>query len=448
MIDPDAIYKFEENAVVIPIGVIEELDKKKTEPDEIGRNARQVSRQLDKIRDEGDLREGVKINDDGGIVRILYNGNLGSYKKEVNVDMHVIHIAEKLKEENPDVECIVVSSDFNVRIRANALGVSAQAYKGNNPEKYKDQRYSNTDDKGFSDIKIKSDLFKKIEDEGKVPAFLIFDEEEVHPNHYFLVVDEENDKNKVLAKAVVEQVLIKGQEEPEDVLYISKLQDLRSGIKIKPLNKEQTFAMDALLDPNISLICLIGKAGTGKTLIATAIGIYLTNKTNKYEKLLISRPVQPMGRDIGFLPGDINEKLDPWMQPIYDALEIIHGKMTKKAGTAKLIDGKKIAHESDKIFVEPLTYIRGRSIHNQFLIIDESQNLTALEIKTIITRAGDNTKIVLTGDIDQIDNPYIDSKSNGLTVVMNAFQDSEIAAHIYMTKGVRSKLSEEACNRL
>ena len=440
--DPEAIYKFEENAVVIPIGVIEELDNFKKDNGELGRNARQVSRQLDKAREEGDLRKGVSINDKGGIVRVLYNGNLGSYKKEVNVDFHVIHIAKKLQEEDENSECIVVSRDTNVRIRANALGIKSENYLGG-------KLVEDPKDNGFSDITVESPYFKKLACEGKIPASLVFeDDDEPDPNHYYLVFDEDDEESKVLAKIKVEKIFVEGEEDSQDVLYLTQLTKIKQGVKIAPKNKEQTFAMDALLDPDISLVCLVGKAGTGKTILATAVGSYLVEKTKAHEKMLISRPIQPMGRDIGFLPGDMNEKLDPWMQPIYDALEIIHGKKTKNSDNAQAVDGKKIAKESNKIFVEPLTYIRGRSIHDQFLIIDESQNLTALEVKTIITRAGENTKIVLTGDIDQIDNPYLDEKSNGLSVIISAFKDSEIAAHIHLSKGVRSRLSEEATKRL
>jgi PhoH-like ATPase len=187
-------------------------------------------------------------------------------------------------------------------------------------------------------------------------------------------------------------------------------------------------------------VSITGRAGTGKTIIATAIGYYLVERTKAYNKLLVSRPVFPMGRDIGYLPGGINSKLDPWMQPIYDALE----KVINKKG----VDGRQIVFQSQGIYVEPLTYIRGRSIHDQFVIIDEAQNLTPLELKTIITRAGEHTKVILTGDISQIDNPYIDERSNGLSVVTRAFIDSPIAANIVLSKGVRSTLSKEATERL
>ena len=225
-----------------------------------------------------------------------------------------------------------------------------------------------------------------------------------------------------------------------DMSQLRRLEPFRQGIKVKPKNLEQTFVMDALLDEDISLVSVTGCAGTGKTIISLAIGYYLVEKLKAYSKLLVSRPVFPMGRDIGYLPGGINSKLDPWMQPIYDALERIIDK--------KGVDGRQVVFQSSGIYVEPLTYIRGRSIHDQFVIIDESQNLSPLELKTIITRAGEHTKIVLTGDTSQIDNPYFDERSNGLSVITRAFIESPVAANIVMHRGVRSKLSQEATERL
>jgi PhoH-like ATPase len=267
----------------------------------------------------------------------------------------------------------------------------------------------------------------------------IFDDDELpFPNCYLLVKGPE-DKQELLAK-----VSICGEE-------IDTLLSLPDSLKIKSKNKEQAFALDALLDPDIDLVCLVGKAGSGKTLLAVAAAVQQVEDRNFFEKILISRPIQPMGKDIGFLPGDIDEKLDPWMKPIYDSLEVINrvsSPTNNKSQQAKVLDGKKIAQQSGKIFIESLTHIRGRSIHRQFVIIDEAQNLSPLEIKTIITRAGEGTKIVLTGDVEQIDNPYVDSKSNGLSVVLEAFRDSGVGAHIILRDGVRSRLSEEATRRL
>jgi len=428
--DPESIYKFDEHNVIIPIGVIEELDRFKKDSGELGRNARKVSRELDELRQQGDLRKGVKVNSLNGTLRVLYNGSLGGYKKEANIDLHVIHIAQKLKRDESDIPCIIVSKDINVRIRADALGLFAENYLGNFLENEAVCR-------GFLEIQIDSNIIDLFTENEKIEANLVFGEDVPNANYYVLMKDLEGDKQKSAMAKV-----------SPDRLFLTQIKKLKQGIKIHPKNLEQTFAFDALLDPDIKLVCLIGPAGTGKTLLASGVGWYCVEKVKHYDKMLISRPIQPMGRDLGYLPGDLNEKLDPWMQPIYDALEIIHGKSTKGGDNSKAVVGKEIAKQSNRIFIEPLTYIRGRSIHNQFVIVDEAQNLSPLELKTIISRAGENTKIVLTGDIDQIDNPYVDRKSNGLSVVANSFLDCEIAAHIVMSKGVRSQLSEEATKRL
>jgi PhoH-like ATPase len=208
---------------------------------------------------------------------------------------------------------------------------------------------------------------------------------------------------------------------------------------IRPMNKEQEFIVDALMDNSIKLVCIVGKAGSGKTILSTAVGYFLSKIKGDYKRLLVSRPVFPLGKDIGYLPGDINEKLDPWMCPIYDAFDIINPD--KQVSGKSLVDGV-------NVIVEPLTYIRGRSIHDNFIIVDEAQNLSKHEIKTIVSRAGENTKVVLTGDIYQIDNPYLDSLSNGLSVVINKMTGSSIFAHIMLEKCVRSQLADEIANKL
>ena len=429
--DPESIFSFEEHTVIIPIGVIEELDTFKRDNGELGRNSRAVSRSLDVYREKGDLRKGVKI-DEGreGKIRIIYNGNLGTYRKEKDVDFHVLHIAEKIKSDEPDNECIVISRDINVRLKANALGLQAEDYENGMIK-------SMELDSGNSEVSVDRATYATLYNTDLCDVEDVFDDDAIpFANHYVLVSGPDESQKKISAKVSA------------DRLKIEKIYQCPNEVRVKPINKEQAFVLDALLDPDIYLICLVGRAGTGKTLIATSAGEYLVEQMNYYEKMLISRPVQPMGKDIGFLPGDINEKLDPWMQPIYDALEIIYANKRTDNKHVKKVSGKKIAELSDKIFIEPLTYIRGRSIHNQYVIVDEAQNLTLLELKTIITRAGENTKIILTGDIEQIDNPYLDSRTNGLSLVLEAFKDSQYAAHIVMKDGVRSILSEEASHRL
>jgi PhoH-like ATPase len=435
--DPESIFSFEDNTVIIPIGVIEELDTFKKEAGELGRNSRQVSRQLDNFRRLGDLREGVKLGDHSeGKIRVIYNGNLGTYRKEKNVDFHVLHIAQVVSEAEPDNKCVVVSRDINVRLKANALGLDSDDYQSGKICK------SDNLDKGFREVSVDRTAFANLVLKMSVDIDLVFDDDDIPwPNYYLLIRGPDSEQN-ALAKV------------SKDRETVDLLEELPPNFNIRSKNMHQAFALDALLDPDIHLVCLVGMAGTGKTLLAVAAGEFLTEELKEHDKMLISRPIQPMGRDMGFLPGDIQDKLEPWMQPIYDALEVIHSqypdpkKTDNKKQKSKSVDGKRIANASDKIFNEPLTYIRGRSIHHQYLIVDESQNLTPLEIKTIITRAGEGTKIILTGDVHQIDNPYIDSKSNGLSVVLEAFLDSKVSAHIVMKDGVRSVLSEEATKRL
>jgi len=423
--DPEAMFNFEDNNVIIPIGVIEELDRFKKDQSELGKNARQISRLLDDLRLKGDLREGVKVGD--GKVMVRYNGNLESYSKENNVDLHVIHIAQKTMDSDPETPCIVVSRDVNVRIRANALGIKAENYES-------DQIPHEEIDKGYSEILFDDKSFDEFAKEGKVRINDVMDEEaksQIFPNEYFIIY---NNSGSTLL----------GRIDP----YVTVLKQLIScpnGIGVKPKNKEQQFLIDALLDNDIKLVSIVGIAGSGKTILSSAIGYYLVVNKKEYKRLLISRPVFPMGKDLGYLPGDLDEKLTPWMCPIYDAFDVIkeHANSNIKA----TVSGKSIV-DGNSVVVEPLTYIRGRSIRDQFLIVDESQNLNIHEMKTIITRAGENTKIVLTGDIYQIDNPYIDSLSNGLSSVVMNMRDSKLSAHIVLSKGVRSELAEEASRKL
>lgn len=416
LLDPQAIFKFEDNNIIIPIGVIEELDKFKKDQTELGKNARQISRYLDDLRHEGDLRKGVKIGD-GGTIAVRYDGNLNSYYKEQNVDLHVIHIAQKTMEKNSEIPCIVVSRDINVRIRANALGILAENYES-------DQVNHEEIDKGYTDILISDELFNEFAQDSDLYLSKLDLTVELFPNEYIVLY---NSLNKSLLGRV-----------DSSCRRIKKLLSYPKGvIGIHPKNKEQSFLMDALLDNDIKLVSVAGGAGTGKTLLALAVGYYLTVHKKEYKRLLVSRPIFPMGKDLGALPGDIGEKLDPWMCPIYDAFEVIK----EGSNGRSMVDG-------NLVVVEPLTYIRGRSIRDQFLIIDESQNLNIHEIKTIITRAGENTKVVLTGDIYQIDNPYIDSMSNGLSATVINMRDSYLSAHVILNKGVRSELAEEASHKL
>lgn len=419
LLDPEAIFKFEDNNVIIPIGVIEELDRFKKDQTELGKNARHISRSLDVLRTQGDLREGVPIGE--GKLMVRYNGNLQSFYKETNVDLHVIHVAQEVAKREPDVPCIIVSRDINVRIRSNALGLNAESYES-------DKIPHSEVDKGHCEAIVSEEAFEKLVNKQSIDvkeAFVV--DVELFPNYYLMLQKEGATKNTLLGRV------------DQGGKTIRRLISCPNGIGIVPKNKEQGFVMDALMDNNIKLVCIAGKAGSGKTLLSVAIGYYLVTRQRDYKRLLVSRPVFPMGRDIGYLPGDINDKLDPWMNPIYDAFDVLNGD--KQLRGRDLVDGVNVV-------VEPLTYIRGRSIRDQFLIIDESQNLNSHEIKTIITRAGENTKVVLTGDIYQIDHPYLDSLSNGLSYATMNMKDSKLSAHIVLEQGVRSELAEEAANKL
>lgn len=428
--DPDAIFSFKDNTVIIPIGVVEELDKFKKDITELGRNARQTSRYLDELRIQGDLKEGIPTNF-GGKIAVRYNGNLESFYKQQNIDLHVIHVAQETIKRDPNTPCIIVSNDVNVRIRANALGLNAEGYENNKIP-------HDELDKGFQEILLNEKIFEKFAKDKEMDISDILGDINTYPNYYFIFKKESDLKKTILGRTDAENKIVKRTTYPP------------RSFPLQAKNKEQLFILDALFDKDIKLVCIAGKAGSGKSLLSCGAGFHQVREERVYKRLLVSRPVVPMGRDIGFLPGSIEEKLDPWMQPIYDAFDVILDAKNKEKNkqSNKSINGKAFVKECEDIAIEPLTYIRGRSIHNQFLIIDECQNLTALETKTIISRAGENTKIILTGDIYQIDNPYIDMLSNGLTVVSNAFRNSSIATSIVLNKGVRSQLAEEASDRL
>jgi PhoH-like ATPase len=426
--DPRALFQFKDNNVIVPIYVVEEIDKFKRDLSELGRNARQVSRDLDAFREEnGSLTEGVPL-DGGGTLRVLFT------QRELPREMMNQHVADNrilalamdVKEREPNVRCVFVTKDINLRIRADALGLVTEDYENDkieNPEVYMGVRELEV---GKSDI----DAFYS-HGELSPPDGI----NGVYPNEFALLKDREAPNHTALSKYNAG----KGR-------FVPLLKSLKEGAwGLRPRNKEQSFALDLLLNDEIKLVTIVGKAGTGKTLLAIAAGLQKTMEEQVYQKMLVSRPVFPLGKDIGFLPGTVEEKLNPWMQPIYDNVEFLMGlsRADKKAGRSykELIDLGLVA-------IEPLTYIRGRSIPNQYIIVDEAQNLTPHEVKTIVTRVGDNTKIVLTGDPYQIDNPYVDSTSNGLVHVVNKFKHERLAGHITLTKGERSALAELASNVL
>jgi PhoH-like ATPase len=425
--DPNALLKFEENNVYVPIYVIEEIDTFKKELTERGRNARSVARLLDGLRECGRLADGVQLPSGGRVVVALARRELPEPLKASQVaDNYILAVALDVRDRSGGIPTVFVTKDVNLRIRADALGLVAQDYLAENVDI--EELYSGTGEMEVSGQEI--DLFYQ-------QGFLALPKNEDRQrcsNQYLLLRAKEQSSHTALGR-------VDGSS--TKIVPIKKLREGTWGIR--PRNKEQHFALDLLLNDEMKLVTLVGKAGTGKTLLAIAAGLQKTVEDGTYQKLLVSRPVFPLGRDIGFLPGSVEEKLNPWMQPIYDNVELLLGlsRNDKKEGRSyrELID-------LGYIQIEALTYIRGRSIPNQYMIIDEAQNLTPHEVKTIITRVGDNTKIVLTGDPYQIDNPYIDASNNGLTTVVERFKGEPIAGHVTLMKGERSALAELASNIL
>ncbi len=412
--DPLCIYKFEDNEIHIPLIVIEEVDRHKKGQEEKARNARAFSREIDGLREQGKLSEGVQLRTGGRLfLTVVKSENdvpLG-LDLSINDDL-ILYTAFK-------IGAIVVSQDLNVRLKADAINVTAETYEAGKVKVENDTLYSGYRVEFFATEDMS---------EFRSSKFLAFDNE--FDNEYIILKDEGNPKSSALGRYSKNKggivTLING--------------DNTWGIN--PKNAEQRFALDALLNDDIKLVSLIGKAGTGKTLLAVAAGLSKTIESGVYKRMLISRPIVPMGKDIGYLPGDIKEKLDPWMQPIYDNLDHLFGEHGEDNQQWKGLLERGI------IKIEALTYIRGRSIPNQYLIVDEAQNLSPHEIKTIVTRVGEGTKVVLTGDTDQIDSLYLDSINNGLTYVVDRLKREDIVAHMELKKGERSKLADIATKLL
>jgi PhoH-like ATPase len=423
--DPNSLLSFQENSVLIPIEVIEEIDRFKRESTELGQNARAVSRMLDSFRGEGRLSEGVKLPN-GGRLRIVFQKN-GQSNGEAGfnantVDNRILTLASTIQKAQPRNATVLVSKDINLRIKADARGLQAEDYET-------DRVYIKDLYTGMIELMVSPTEIASFRANGELE---LNGGKKYFPNEYCTLIDETNPKRTALTKV-----------DPTGS-KLMPIVDCREGVwGIKPRNREQHFAFDALLDDRIKLVTLMGKAGTGKTLMAMAAGLKRTVLDREFRRLVVARPTISMGKELGFLPGSLEEKLAPWMQPIHDALEMLSdlnmGHEHRRSGDLM---------RSGSIVVEALSYIRGRSIANQFMIIDEAQNLTPLEAKTIITRVGHGTKIVFTGDPYQIDNPYVDSSSNGFNYVVSRFRSETVAAHIELQKGERSELAELAANIL
>lgn len=423
--DPTALFSFEDNEVVIPIYVLEEVDNFKKELSELGRNARHVVRNLDVLRTEGILTEGVPING-GGVVRvaITHRQLSAEFQSQRSTDNRILATALEAQEQAQSGEEVVfVSKDVNLRVRAAAMDLTVEDFDSERTEIT--ELYT-----GVAELEASGDEVDAFYRDGRLPL----DDPYYFPNQFAFVKSRDNPSHTALGRISVDE---------QAVFPLRHLQDNMWGIR--PRNREQSYACDVLLDDDVKLVTLVGKAGTGKTLLAIAAGLQKVTEDASYQRLLISRPIFPLGRDIGYLPGDVEEKLTPWMQPIYDNVEFLMGlsRTERRRGRSyhELLD-------LGILEIEPLTYIRGRSIPNQFMVVDEAQNLTPHEVKTIVSRAGDNTKIILTGDAYQIDNPYVDSTNNGLVHTVNRFQSERIFGHVTLLKGERSELAELATNLL
>lgn len=428
--DPRSLYAFGDNLIIIPSVVIEEIDKKKNLLDIIGRNAREVARELDKLREENSLSKGVKL-ENGGTLRIELNHksftHVAEWFNEMNNDNRILAVALNLKIESDkeDIknQVVLVSKDTIMRIKADILGIESQDYLHDKIE-YTFENYT-----GYKECKLPSVLIDEFYEKGYLD-YGYFRHLSLFPNQFIILKSEDAQSKSAIGRFDKQTGKIKVLVFGENTYW-----------GIKGRNVEQRMALEALLNDDIKLVTLTGKAGTGKTLLSLAAGLFKANDERIYKKLLITKPVIPVGRDIGYLPGDKNEKLRPWIQPIYDNLELLLG--TKSF--AKLED---TLVGMNRIEIEALTYIRGRSVPNQYIIIDEAQNLTRHEVKTIITRVGEGSKIILMGDTEQIDHPYLDSECNGLTYIVNKFKDETLSAHVTFRKVERSSLAQLAADIL
>ena len=442
--DPNSIHSFEENNVIIPLAVLEELDRHKSRQDEVGRNARQVSRTLDEMRIHGSLTAGVNLHN-GGLLNVAYITDdqlehLPIELREPKVDNLIIALMMQFKKLNKDA--ILVSKDINVRIKCDALDIRCEDYLKMRVESDSEKFY-----KGVEVIEV---------DENSIDEFYQTEQLELseqvtnniklYPNQIVVVKCIKNGQT-------VKSALTKCISSDQPLIPIAKIEQ---AFDLKPRNKEQSFSLDLLFDNNIKLLTMTGPSGCGKTLLAIAAGLDQlkgigTSNRTKYDKLIVTRPVQPVGRDIGFLPGTLEEKMEPWIAPIRDNLNFLMNSKKSQVQRSKNAEGKSnklsdehylsLMQEKGLIEIEAITFIRGRSIPNAFIIIDEAQNLSMHELKTIITRAGDGTKIVLTGDIEQIDNVHVDMYTNGLTFAIEKFKDYPLAGHVTLIKGERSPLA-------
>jgi PhoH-like ATPase len=444
--NPQSIFKFEEHEVVIPLTVIEELDKFKKNNDETGRNSRQVIRSLDKLRGFGHLFEGVRWNEQGGTIRVARTdeGAVGDRSLELDKnDNRILSVAAALKARG--LRTIFITKDINARVKCDALGIDCEDFEADRVDA--DWLYS-----GYCTMQVPTDVIDSLYSERQLPRTALEgmpgttpDGEKVSPdglvpNQFVILTDAGDPGHTGLARVLGNTGHLIPVTGPRKPVY---------GVMAR--NVQQTMALDLLLDDDVKLVTLIGPAGTGKTLMAIASGMQKVLKEERLDKLLVARPIMPLGRDIGYLPGDKDEKLSMWMQPIFDNVSYL---LSTRSGGHSEAESKSAEQRMDqlmatgKLVMEPLTYIRGRSIPHQFMIVDEAQNLSPHEVKTIVSRVGDGTKIVLCGDIGQIDNPYLDAASNGLAHAIERMKGQAIAGHVTLSKTERSELASLAAEVL
>jgi PhoH-like ATPase len=422
--EASSIFKFGRNDIFVPLKVLEEIDGHKKRQDSVGANARHFIRILDELRAKGSLEKGIRLDKGLGILKIMSYACLKETVFPPDLDIRlpdhtIIATAKAIQLSEPIRKTIMVSRDINMRVICDSIGISAEDYVAEKAVTSSEELYN-----GF----VVQAVDEQIIDRYYSGEEISLDPDEVdeawHPNQYVMLVSNSNEKKSALAR-------FKNRHSPLQRVTTKTIPDWN----IYARNKEQAFAIDMLLNPDIKIVTLVGRAGSGKTLLAIAAGLQQTiglrQDQNHYSRMIVSRPVQPLGRDIGFLPGTMEEKMLPWLMPIQDNLKFLMGDRSNL----------EMFMEKGKIEIEALTYIRGRSISNAFIVVDEAQNLTKHEIKTIITRIGEGTKVVLTGDVEQIDNAYVNETSNGLAHAIEKFKEYPLAGHVTFKKGERSELA-------
>ncbi|MGC9470620.1 MAG: PhoH family protein [Bacteroidales bacterium] len=425
--DYQCIYNFQDNDIVIPIVVLEELDRFKKGNDIINFHAREFTRELDKLAGDKLFSEGIELGKDLGKLFIEtgkpFSDLVSESFPEKTPDHRILAIADHVKQKNPGKQVSLITKDINLRMKAKSLGIRA--------EDYETDKVVNIDDL-YRDIMTLENLDNEL-------ISSLYHSPDGMPFNSFPIEAEPFAHQYFILKSAKSSAL--GHYDPATKM-INRVEK-QPAYGIEPRNAEQTFSIDALTRDDIQLVSLTGKAGTGKTLLALAAALH---QRRSFKQIFLARPIVPLAnRDLGYLPGDVNEKIEPYMQPLFDNLSVIKHKFNQQSKEYQKIEEML---KEEKLVITPLAYIRGRSLSNIFFIVDEAQNLTPHEVKTIITRAGEGTKMVFTGDIEQIDSPYLDSQSNGLTYLSDKMRGQSIFAHVNLVKGERSYLAELASKLL